>query len=394
MENLEGGSIHQDQFYKQPVRLNEGIEVSDLLEGKSVLFEIKEDDSLAEPQPKMTWRNNDENNDTAINPDMHIGGSFTGLDDKFSENLMEDGGVRKCLISKGMGKTCPLESWVKIHYSYYAEGCDEPVDSTRLRGRPQDFILGTGEVLPGLDIAVHSMKKGEKSKFLVKPEYAYGSMGVPPRIPPKATLLFDVEVICFIEVQLANEYDKMSKDDRNDIPMDKILIIASTLREKGNEASRTKKGRPAFNAYTKALRILEQHSPADEAAEELLQAEQIKVLLNLAKITVDMGRTNDAREHCRQAIQFLGNATNKDNLKLAKAHYIMYKTFLKDSKLQLAKESLKKAASNAPQDSTIREAFLKLEKEQLREDACEKRSAEKVVKGLGWANKDGEESQK
>lgn len=45
------------------------------------------------------------------------------------------------------------------------------------------------------------------------------------------SVLFDVEVICFIEVQLANEYDKMSKDDRNDIPMDKILIIASTLRE-------------------------------------------------------------------------------------------------------------------------------------------------------------------
>ena len=51
------------------------------------------------------------------------------------------------------------------------------------------------------------------------------------------------------------------------------------------------------------------------------------------------------------------------NLKrFTQAHYIMYKTFLKDSKLQLAKESLKKAASNAPQDSTIREAFLKLEK--------------------------------
>ena len=56
-------------------------------------------------------------------------------------------------------------------------------------------MISSGEVLPGLDIAVHSMKKGEKSKFLVKPEYAYGSMGVPPRIPPKATCELELPLL-------------------------------------------------------------------------------------------------------------------------------------------------------------------------------------------------------
>jgi FKBP-type peptidyl-prolyl cis-trans isomerase len=36
------------------------------------------------------------------------------------------------------------------------------------------------------------MKKGEKAVFTCKPEYAYGIGGSPPKIPPNATLIFEV----------------------------------------------------------------------------------------------------------------------------------------------------------------------------------------------------------
>ena len=49
------------------------------------------------------------------------------------------------------------------------------------------FRLGTGEVIDGQDVAVATMRKGEVSKFLIKPDYAYLAMGIPPRIPPNAT---------------------------------------------------------------------------------------------------------------------------------------------------------------------------------------------------------------
>ena len=39
-----------------------------------------------------------------------------------------------------------------------------------------------------------SMRKSEKAEFLLSPEYAFGSMGCPPRIPPDASSEF---VICF-----------------------------------------------------------------------------------------------------------------------------------------------------------------------------------------------------
>jgi FK506-binding protein 4/5 len=39
------------------------------------------------------------------------------------------------------------------------------------------------------------MKKGERADFTLKPEYAYGEAGSPPKIPANATLCFDIELI-------------------------------------------------------------------------------------------------------------------------------------------------------------------------------------------------------
>ena len=43
------------------------------------------------------------------------------------------------------------------------------------------------------------MKVGEKAKLVIRSDYGYGDSGSPPRIPPKATLVFDVELIGFQE---------------------------------------------------------------------------------------------------------------------------------------------------------------------------------------------------
>ncbi|CAE7716879.1 FKBP62 [Symbiodinium pilosum] len=41
------------------------------------------------------------------------------------------------------------------------------------------------------------MKKGEVAKFTIAPEHAYGDTGSPPKIPAKATLIFEVELLDF-----------------------------------------------------------------------------------------------------------------------------------------------------------------------------------------------------
>lgn len=57
------------------------------------------------------------------------------------------------------------------------------------------FHVGRGEVIAGLDEGVTSMRAGGVRKLRIPPHLGYGTSGAPPKVPPNATLLFDVAVV-------------------------------------------------------------------------------------------------------------------------------------------------------------------------------------------------------
>jgi FKBP-type peptidyl-prolyl cis-trans isomerase len=70
-----------------------------------------------------------------------------------------------------------------------------PFDSSYKKGVPFTFRLGTGSVIRGWELAFESMHKGEKRTLIIPYWLAYGEKGRPPKIPPKATLIFEVELL-------------------------------------------------------------------------------------------------------------------------------------------------------------------------------------------------------
>lgn len=50
-----------------------------------------------------------------------------------------------------------------------------------------------------MEIGLLTMRKGELARFLFKPCYAFGAVGCPPLIPPNATVLFEVELLDFLD---------------------------------------------------------------------------------------------------------------------------------------------------------------------------------------------------
>ena len=57
--------------------------------------------------------------------------------------------------------------------------------------------MGIGKVIPGWDATLVEMKRGERRTVIIPWWLAYGANGRPPVIPPKASLVFDIELLDF-----------------------------------------------------------------------------------------------------------------------------------------------------------------------------------------------------
>lgn len=119
----------------------------------------------------------------------------------------KDGGVLKEIIKAGSGWETPAAG-DKVFVHYVGKLEDGTVfDSSRDRGSTFSFTLGQGQVIKGWDLAVASMKAGELCQVTIRSEYGYGATGSPPKIPPNATLIFEIELFDWKMVDCTKKTD-------------------------------------------------------------------------------------------------------------------------------------------------------------------------------------------
>jgi FKBP-type peptidyl-prolyl cis-trans isomerase FkpA len=99
-------------------------------------------------------------------------------------------------VKAGTGAQPQATDTVKVHYhGTLADG--SVFDSSVQRKEPATFPLN--QVIPCWTEGLQMMKVGGKAKLVCPSEIAYGDSGRPPKIPPGATLAFEVELLDIVK---------------------------------------------------------------------------------------------------------------------------------------------------------------------------------------------------
>lgn len=109
------------------------------------------------------------------------------------EATTTDSGLKYWVLESGNGAVHPRATdRVTVHY--HGTLLDGTVfDSSVDRGEPATFPLN--RVIPGWTEGLQLMKQGDKFKFEIPSDLAYGARSPSPAIPPNSTLIFEVELL-------------------------------------------------------------------------------------------------------------------------------------------------------------------------------------------------------
>lgn len=158
-----------------------------------------------------------------------------------------DGGVLKEILQKASDDAIMPKTGQEVNVLYEGRLLDGKIfDSNQNRENPFSFKLGVGQVIKGWDIGVASMKKGEKSQFTIKSDYAYGAGGAGEDIPPNATLVFDVELLDF----------KETPKSKHDMTKEEKVELAKQRKNEGNELVKNKEFDSALGKFDEAYNYL------------------------------------------------------------------------------------------------------------------------------------------
>lgn len=108
--------------------------------------------------------------------------------------------LRTIDVSVGSGAPAAVGQRISVHYTLYLYSSTAPgnrgsrLESSRDRGTPFSFTLGTSSVIAGWDQGIPGMRVGGSRTLLIPSALAYGSRGS-SSIPPNAALVFDVDLI-------------------------------------------------------------------------------------------------------------------------------------------------------------------------------------------------------
>ncbi|XP_065893278.1 inactive peptidyl-prolyl cis-trans isomerase FKBP6-like isoform X2 [Dysidea avara] len=351
-----------------PLRLRAGLDVQDLTSGKGAELVFDDNQGLTDaPASPPTYESEKMfqqlNYQCTLDSDDLTPFELIAVEME-DITAAKDGGVMKKVLKQGTGNVVPDKAIVRVHYNGYLEYSEEPYDSSRLRNRQEQFTLGKGQVIPGWDIGISTMRRNELARFLVKSSYAYGDLGCPPRIPPKATIMFEIELISFVDHNAADSYAAFTPEERENASVSQLVEVARAERELGNDFFHQNMFGKAMRKYEKAVSLIENVRLQNEEEEIVWRDNLMKLYLNLSLCCLKQAKSSRAITYGRKVLDLEPNS--------AKANYRLGQAYMQLAEFTRSKEYLMRAGKLAPNNAEIRQELQKLDRKIQKYNAMEK----------------------
>lgn len=212
--------------------------------------------------------------------------------------------IYKNTIRTGTGPLIDVNSTVIFDYACWTENCHEPYDSTWLRKKAFVTELSQDTVIPGINILLRTMKKGERAECIIKPAYAYKELGVPPRIPRNATIFCLIDVLrTYEDSSLARLLISPSRAQESGTPFATFLTFCNDARMLGNYYLQKGQAWQALERYKSGRVILDALSFKDEQEEKVANSLLIKLYNNSTNALLQLNKPRTALTFCKLALE-------------------------------------------------------------------------------------------
>ncbi|CAG2102448.1 unnamed protein product [Medioppia subpectinata] len=353
----------ENQLASRPVRRVNNSQISDLATEKGFEFETGDEATEAEkqeldPSAGNYWTREQmmKHLETCPKPEANpeMGDDCDIYDEriKYMKEVVKDG-VYKRFMRRGAGAAVMENQAVLYNLNAFLEGQDEPFDSTWLRGRPNLHRLNYDTVLPGVCRALLTMRRGERSEFVVRPHLAYLEMGCPPRIPENATILYIIEVIRVFEEGTLSALDAMTFDERSQVPFETIVGLCDDERKSANAYFKAERFREAAFRYRRAIRVLEDLTFASEEENRRSNELLLKLYVNIGNAYNKLSKPLSAIGNCKKALAI--------DPQCAKAVYQLGLAKMSNADYETAQRLLRQAHQMKPKDQAVSDALTRLD---------------------------------
>jgi len=77
-------------------------------------------------------------------------------------------------------------------------------------------------------VALKTMTRGEVADFIVEPEYAFGAMGCPPRVPANCRLLLQLRLVDWSSEEV-DIMDAMDEEQREQLSAEQVIAFVEKI---------------------------------------------------------------------------------------------------------------------------------------------------------------------